>query len=148
MYTSQLLGITIALVGASMANPVPQMDNVAAIGDLDGRDVIYDPTATSPSACTTVIPILPSWTWGPTRTIWTTTTTATKDVDCGRCTAIARTYFPFGVPPVVIFTTTTTVAGPSPTTVLRCGKPTGIASAAPGPAVTKAPEHTLTPSAL
>ncbi|OAQ62207.1 hypothetical protein VFPPC_07140 [Pochonia chlamydosporia 170] len=148
MYARQLVVLALALATSTMANPVPRVDNAEDLEDTEVRDVFQKSTAAKTPGCTTVIPILPAWTWGPTRTIWTTTTTATAHVDCGLCTAIARTYLNLGVPPVVIFNDTTTVAVPSTTTVLRCATTTSIATATPASAVSKLPVSTPTPKAV
>lgn len=83
-----------------------------------------DPTALEepqPSQCQSVLPILPKFTFGPTRTIFTTTTTHTSTVDCGICEDVVPMIVPLGIPPVVLFNATTTASTPLVTTEYECG---------------------------
>lgn len=64
-------------------------------------------------------------TFGPTRTVWTTTETATSSLDCGGCSHLTVDMIPLGVPPVVIFKETTTLAQPTTTTVFCCATSLG-----------------------
>lgn len=72
--------------------------------------------------CTSTAMIFPTFTFGPVRTVYTATTTATHLVDCGACDHLALSRVHLGVGPVAFFTTTTTAATPSTTTALKCGK--------------------------
>ncbi|CAH0058573.1 unnamed protein product [Clonostachys solani] len=74
-----------------------------------------------PSQCQSVLPILPKFTFGPTRTVFTTTTTHTSTVDCGICEDVVPVIVPLGIPPVVLFTATTTASTPYVTTEYECG---------------------------
>ncbi|CAG9977929.1 unnamed protein product [Clonostachys byssicola] len=74
-----------------------------------------------PSQCQSVLPILPKFTFGPTRTIFTTTTTHTSTVDCGFCEDVVPVMMPLGIPPVVLFNATTTASIPYVTTEYECG---------------------------
>ncbi|EFY85768.1 hypothetical protein J3458_005360 [Metarhizium acridum] len=102
MRTPQLLALAVALATSTMANPVP------------------NPAAADEPACTTTMIMGPKWTSGPTRTVWTSTTTATSEVDCGGCNDVTQSTLFLGVGPVVEFTTTTTMAEPSTTTAYAC----------------------------
>ncbi|KAK5993969.1 hypothetical protein PT974_07407 [Cladobotryum mycophilum] len=94
------------------ANPVPAFQD---------QDLVNDGLATE--HCTTTIESFAAFTHGPTRTIWTTTATSTSLVDCHGCDTLATSYAHFGPGPVVMFSTTITVAEPSITTVFQCGPP-------------------------
>ncbi|VUC22408.1 unnamed protein product [Clonostachys rosea] len=76
-----------------------------------------------PSQCQSVLPILPKFTFGPTRTVFTTTTTHTVTVDCGICEDVVPVLLPLGIPPVVLFNATTTATIPYVTTEYECGSP-------------------------
>ncbi|KAJ2968334.1 hypothetical protein NQ176_g9229 [Zarea fungicola] len=43
----------------------------------------------------------PHFTWGPTRTVWTSTTTVTQEVDCGGCSDLQIFHIPSGPGPAV-----------------------------------------------
>ncbi|GAB0133427.1 hypothetical protein EsDP_00001837 [Epichloe bromicola] len=131
MYAGQLIGFAMAMTSAANANPDPQTDKA-------GDEVIA-----SPPGCTKTIFGIPPWTAGLTRTIWTTTTTSTKYVDCGGCTAVAESYFPYGPGPVLLFTTAVTAAEPKTTSVLACGKPDCLSGT--GNHTTERPQCTPTP---
>ncbi|QPH04694.1 hypothetical protein C2857_001904 [Epichloe festucae Fl1] len=131
MYAGQLIGFAMAMASAANANPDAQTYNAG------------DEHEASPPGCTKTIFGIPPWTAGPTRTIWTTTTTSTKYVDCGGCTAVARSYLPLGPGPVLLFTTTVTAAEPKTTSVLACGKPDCLSST--GNYTTERSQYTLAP---
>ncbi|QUC15961.1 uncharacterized protein UV8b_00202 [Ustilaginoidea virens] len=105
MRSPQMLSLAVALAAVATANPLPEQEA---------------PTG----GCTKTIAVLPPFTWGPTSTVWTTTTTLTRPVDCGGCTSVATRDIEVGPGPVVFFTTTVTATGPSTTTVLACATPT------------------------
>ncbi|KAH6880378.1 hypothetical protein B0T10DRAFT_551613 [Thelonectria olida] len=96
------------IVGLISGNPLP----------TDGPDSNNE--IRNSDTCPTTIHILPPMTAGPTRTVWTTTSTQTVTIDCGGCTTYSVSYVHLGPGPVVIYTTTTTVAQPSVTTALKC----------------------------
>jgi hypothetical protein len=70
--------------------------------------------------CTKLLLQLPQFTFGPTRTEWTETETFTESIDCSGCPNLVHSFLPLGVPPVAIFTTTTTAGTPTTTTVFAC----------------------------
>jgi hypothetical protein len=148
MRTSQILALAMAMAGTTLAKPVPPTEDgavasvtyhsqlpvaqaaptvVARAGTDEGAKASvphllpsFLPRAAGGDGCTTTLPILAAWTWGPTRTFWTATSTTTHYLDCGHCTAVATTFLNVGVPPVVIFRATTTAADATTTTVLGC----------------------------
>lgn len=63
----------------------------------------------------------PHYTWGPTLTIWTSTTTVTEKINCEGCTSVQLDYLHFGPGPVISFNTTVTAATPSTLKVPACG---------------------------
>lgn len=88
------------------------------------QDVDAPPEATpapSTSGCTKQLFHAQAFTWGPVRTIWTSTATVTRKVNCGPCTALQLNYFPQGPGPVVFFPTTVTATTASTTTIPVCG---------------------------
>ncbi|PHH63751.1 hypothetical protein CDD81_5516 [Ophiocordyceps australis] len=107
--------LAVALAGLASAQAIPSDDDVYPIV-LTNTNV--PATATQ---CTTVLPLFPHITLGPTRTVWTSTATATQSLDCAGCSKLTISYLPLGVPPVAIFHTTVTAAEPTTTTVLACG---------------------------
>ncbi|OAA46151.1 hypothetical protein NOR_02904 [Metarhizium rileyi] len=132
MHTSKFLGLALALVTSTIANPVPQ----------GGRNehVEFEAREDASPGCMKTMPLIEAFTWGPVETIWTTTTTTTHSVDCGTCTAVTSNYLHFGPGPVIFFTKTTTVAEPSTSIVLACAEPTGAVHA-PGSATTNGPVY-------
>ncbi|KAM3515920.1 hypothetical protein MY11210_000460 [Beauveria gryllotalpidicola] len=101
-----LVAILAAAAGTALATPI------------DARD----------ETCTTTVMRAAQYTWGPTDTVWTSTTTATEEVDCHGCDAVQTAYWPMGPGPVVFFSTTVTAATPSTATTLVCrSTPTGDA---------------------
>jgi hypothetical protein len=100
--TSHVLLTILAAAGTALATPI------------DARDAAVE------EPCTTTAMRVPTFTWGPTETVWTSTATATQEVDCNGCDAVQVSYFPFGPGPVVFFTTTVTAATASTTTELVC----------------------------
>ncbi|PHH80032.1 hypothetical protein CDD82_2016 [Ophiocordyceps australis] len=106
--------IAVALAGLVSAQAIP--------GD-DGYPIVLTNANAPPTAtqCTTVLPLFPHITMGPTRTVWTSTATHTQSIDCAGCSKLTISYLPLGVPPVAIFKTTVTAATPTTTTVLACG---------------------------
>ncbi|KAG6016241.1 hypothetical protein E4U54_001912 [Claviceps lovelessii] len=76
------------------------------------------------AGCTLTMWELPQFNLGPTRTVYTTTTTATDAVDCGICTAVTTALFPDGPGPVAHFTTTVTEPYPTTVTDYKCATPT------------------------
>lgn len=131
MYAGQLIGLAMAMASPASANPDPQTDKAG------------DEHEASPPGCTKTIFGIPPWTTGPTRTIWTTTTTSTKYVDCGGCTAVAKSFLPLGPGPVLLFTTTVTAAEPRTTSVLACGEPDCLSGV--GNHTIGRPQYTLKP---
>ncbi|KAM4062129.1 hypothetical protein HRG_008978 [Hirsutella rhossiliensis] len=123
-----LLAIAACLAAVS-ANPLPA-NEAAAIPEAEML-VKEQPDAVRASECTTTVPVFPTFTFGPVRTVYTTTTTATHLVDCGGCNHLALSYVHLGVGPVVFFTTTTTAQTPAATTVLECGNRPAEATPAP-----------------
>lgn len=61
-----------------------------------------------------------SFTFGPTSTVYTTTSTVTESIDCGTCNKVKPTVLAFGPGPVVHFEATTTVAEPALETAYVC----------------------------
>lgn len=113
MMVSQIL-VALVAVGAAMAKPV-------------ATNAGLEPTRagdSSPSSCARTVFHAPQFTWGPTKTVWTSTTTATKAVYCGGCDELEITTLAFGPGPVVFFTTIVTASTASTTTVLVCDAPT------------------------
>ncbi|KAJ4159120.1 uncharacterized protein LMH87_008035 [Akanthomyces muscarius] len=110
---SQIL-VALAAVGAAMAKPVAP--NAAPEPTRAGDS--------SPSSCVHTVFHAPQYTWGPTETVWTSTATVTKEVDCGGCEELETTTLVFGPGPVVFFTTTVTASTASTTTVQVCGAAT------------------------
>jgi hypothetical protein len=147
MLTSHLFALAAALLGSSMASPVPQPGNAevrpmqpstTAIASLEnlpnldtGRPAPKAPATTS-APCTMIVPIADPWTWGPIRTIFTRTDTTTIGIDCGSCTAIDFVNWG-GVQPVPIFNETVTAEVASTLTVYDCAKPTPSPTAAATP---------------
>ncbi|KAM0257866.1 hypothetical protein ACHAQJ_004170 [Trichoderma viride] len=74
--------------------------------------------------CTARVLQVPKLNLGPTRTIFTTTTTASRIVNCGTCTNASPVPIPLGVPPVAIFHTTVTATEPFTATELVCSSMT------------------------
>ncbi|KAL7902630.1 hypothetical protein HDV63DRAFT_24536 [Trichoderma sp. SZMC 28014] len=74
--------------------------------------------------CTARVLQVPKLNIGPTRTIFTTTTTTDRIVNCGTCTNNSPIPIPLGVPPVAVFKTTITAVEPYTETELVCGTPT------------------------
>lgn len=129
MHAAQLIGLVAVMAASVQGNPVPQMDDEPNMAARDAYE----------AGCTLTVPIFPPFTAGPTYTVWTTTTTKTRHVDCGSCTAVTTSHLPFGPGPVVFFTTTVTATEPRKTTVLACGKPE------PPTPLTDKPEYSLAP---
>ncbi|KAM0486175.1 hypothetical protein ACHAPX_000877 [Trichoderma viride] len=73
--------------------------------------------------CTARVLQVPKLNIGPTRTIFTTTVTTDRIVNCGTCTNNSPTPIPLGVPPVAVFKTTVTAVEPYTETELVCGTP-------------------------
>ncbi|EQL03406.1 hypothetical protein OCS_00865 [Ophiocordyceps sinensis CO18] len=121
-----LVAIAACLATVS-ANPLPAGE---------AEMLANSPDVARASDCTTTVAIFPTFTFGPVRTVYTATTTATHLVDCGGCDHLALSYIHLGVGPVVFFTTTVTAPTPAVTTVLECGAPYGAAARA-----TPAPEQ-------
>ncbi|KAM3504422.1 hypothetical protein MY10362_003583 [Beauveria mimosiformis] len=108
---SHVLLTILAAAGAALATPIHVRD-VAAVEE----------------SCTTTMMQAPHYTFGPTSTVWTETATATQEVDCGGCDAVATSEMYFGPGPVVIYSTTVTAATPWTTTEWVCSStPTGDA---------------------
>lgn len=107
------LGLIAALVAAS---PLP------SAGALDGP---Y--SNTKASACISLMPQIMGLDNGPTLTVWTATMTTTNLIDCVACSDALLSQVPLGVPPVVIFSATTTAPGTLVTTVVDCSRPTILA---------------------
>ncbi|KAH6610136.1 hypothetical protein Trco_000156 [Trichoderma cornu-damae] len=82
--------------------------------------------------CTARILQAPEFNLGPTRTVYTTTTTALRIVNCGACTNVSPISIPLGVPPVAVFTTTITAKEPYTDTEFVCGTTTDAPSRATG----------------
>lgn len=70
--------------------------------------------------CGRIIHKVAAFTFGPTKTVWTTTETVTQTVDCGECGRVEITQIPMGPGLVIFFENTTTVAEPSLTTTYVC----------------------------
>ncbi|KJZ79448.1 hypothetical protein HIM_00917 [Hirsutella minnesotensis 3608] len=116
-----------ACVASVSANPMPAAE-AAVVKDFG---VVEQPAA---SHCTTTVAVLPHFTAGPVKTVWTSTETAIRIMDCGACDAVDLRYIPLGPGPVVFFTTTVTAATPSITNVLQCAGPSAApAQATPAP---------------
>ncbi|KID88700.1 hypothetical protein MGU_04043 [Metarhizium guizhouense ARSEF 977] len=115
MRTPQLLALAVALATSTMANPVPEMGN-----DLAARGALNNPAAPDEPGCTTTQVMFPQFTAGPTSTVWTSTATFTKSVDCGGCNEVQKSTLNMGPGPVVFFTTTVTAETASTTTVYAC----------------------------
>lgn len=73
--------------------------------------------------CTATIFSVPSIDLGPTRTVYTTTTTTPRTVHCGNCTNASPVPLPVGVPPVALFTTTVTATEAYTEAELVCSTP-------------------------
>ncbi|PTB43490.1 hypothetical protein M441DRAFT_56487 [Trichoderma asperellum CBS 433.97] len=140
------LSIKAALVAASLAyittgNPLPQggiitgqpprfqnakrdgggVDEMMEFLDFEnGSGVLVQ----GDEDCTARVLQVPKLNIGPTRTIFTTTTTTDRIIDCGPCTNNSPIPIPLGVPPVAIFKTTVTAVEPYTETELVCGTPT------------------------
>ncbi|KAM3440981.1 hypothetical protein MY4824_001765 [Beauveria thailandica] len=109
---SHVLVTILAAAGAALATPMEVRDAAAAVEE----------------SCTHTVMKAPSWTSGPTSTVWTETATETQEVDCSGCNAVATSYMYFGPGPVVFFTTTETATTPTTTTEMVCSStPTGDA---------------------
>ncbi|RFU76808.1 hypothetical protein TARUN_5394 [Trichoderma arundinaceum] len=78
--------------------------------------------------CTARVLQVPKINLGPTRTVFTTTKTTSRVVNCGTCTNASPVPIPLGVPPVAIFTTTITAKEPFTETELVCGNTTSTPS--------------------
>ncbi|KAM0465063.1 hypothetical protein ACHAPV_002058 [Trichoderma viride] len=78
--------------------------------------------------CTARVLQVPKLNIGPTRTIFTTTTTTDRIVNCGTCTNNSPIPIPLGVPPVAVFKTTITAVEPYTETELVCGTPSPSSS--------------------
>ncbi|KND91651.1 hypothetical protein TOPH_03687 [Tolypocladium ophioglossoides CBS 100239] len=134
-------GLLLALAGLAPANPLPPRDDVNANAErgqdfavvLDNDHAGASASASASGECTKLILKAPDWTWGPTKTLWTTTATSTRIIDCGGCDKYTMSYLFFGVPPVVIFDATTTATGPSITIEVKCGHPTATITSTPAP---------------
>lgn len=120
---------------AAVMTPAP----VAAERRQPGLDNDDKSSATS---CPKRLFHAPHFTWGPTRTVWTSTTTVTQEVDCGGCSDLQIVHLPFGPGPAVFFNTTVTATTASTTTVAACGgtgtaavvgKRVGIGASTEGP---------------
>lgn len=147
MAPSLNLCIVLALAGLASANPLPPRDDVS-INAESGQEFAFlldnDRSGDSPGQCPKVVVRAPVWTWGPTRTVWTTTATATQIIDCGGCDQLTISDLFLGHGPVVFFTATTTATEPSITTELKCGHPT--ATSAPTSLYHLAPAVEATPA--
>ncbi|KOS22652.1 hypothetical protein ESCO_003640 [Escovopsis weberi] len=82
------------------------------------------------TACTATVLALPDVHLGPTSTVFPSTSTAIRSVDCGACAAVTTSQFRVGVLPVVQFTATVTADAPATVTSFACAE-----SGAPTPAV-------------
>lgn len=165
LYVGLALSTIVSLVaGNPLPNPVDKKDVAADLGPVhaaptrqpgpprighppravleERRVAVAAAAVATATSCPKLIPYLPKLTWGPTKTVWTTTSTHTNTIDCGPCSTYSLLYVPIGVPPVIIFTTTTTAVAPSVTTVLECGEPASTDAEPTG-----RPVYTLTPSA-
>ncbi|GJN70651.1 hypothetical protein VFPFJ_08847 [Purpureocillium lilacinum] len=121
-----------------MAPSLPQLLATALLGSLcvsASPRVVHDSLTDSPtftskhsgynktmmsSSCPHKIMKKHDFTWGPTSTVWTATTTTTHHVDCGPCTALHVSRVHLGVGPQIIYTTTVTATVPTTTTMYAC----------------------------
>ncbi|RDA92156.1 hypothetical protein CP533_5609 [Ophiocordyceps camponoti-saundersi (nom. inval.)] len=71
-------------------------------------------------SCHKMLPLVMPINLGPVRTVWTTTTTTTRSIECSACPEVTVSWLFLGVPPVARFTTTTTAKTASTTSVLAC----------------------------
>ncbi|KAL9489581.1 hypothetical protein ACSS6W_001858 [Trichoderma asperelloides] len=94
--------------------------------------------------CTARVLQVPKLNIGPTRTIFTTTTTTDRIIDCGPCTNNSPIPIPLGVPPVAIFKTTVTAVEPYTETELVCGTAKATAITSVSAKVTKESITTVT----
>ncbi|KAG6176718.1 hypothetical protein E4U25_007403 [Claviceps purpurea] len=145
MHAANIMGLALAIamqqLGA-VARPADPVDPNSPPVDLQPGDGDFIklpwPPATKTLGCTTTLYELPPFIWGPTRTIWTTTTTSTESINCGPCTAVTTAIIPDGPGPVVHFNTTITEKRPSPATAFACKTSDGH--------VATIPTHTPTPT--
>jgi hypothetical protein len=119
-----------ALASIAVANPLPQGGTIAR-----GEGVVDEMTEYADfendsgvllkrdDDCTARVLQVPKINIGPTRTIFTTTTTTDRIVNCGTCTNNSPIPIPLGVPPVAVFKTTITAVEPYTETELVCGTP-------------------------
>lgn len=109
-----------ALLYIAAGSPLPQggADEMMEYVDFgDDSGVLYQ----GYGDCTARVLEVPKLNIGPTRTIFTTTTTTDRIVNCGTCTNNSPIPIPLGVPPVAVFKTTVTAVEPYTTTELVCG---------------------------
>ncbi|KAL7923075.1 hypothetical protein ACQKWADRAFT_66410 [Trichoderma austrokoningii] len=97
--------------------------------------------------CTARVLQVPKLNIGPTRTIFTTTTTTDRIVNCGTCTNHSPIPIPLGVPPVAVFSATVTAVEPYTETELVCGTSTTTSPSSAKPATATTTTITTTASA-
>ncbi|KAG5957478.1 hypothetical protein E4U58_005984 [Claviceps cyperi] len=139
MYAANIIGLALALAmqqPGAVARPADPAD--LQLGDGDFIKLPWPP-ATQTLGCTTTLYRFLPFIWGPTRTIWTTTTTSTESINCGPCTAVTTAIIPDGPGPVVQFNTTITEKRPSPATAFACATSEGYL-------MTMHPPHTSIPT--
>ncbi|RDA84339.1 hypothetical protein CP532_4959 [Ophiocordyceps camponoti-leonardi (nom. inval.)] len=85
----------------------------------------------SPTSCKRTLPLIMPINLGPVRTVWTTTTTTTRFIECSACPQVTVSWLFLGVPPVARFTTTTTASTASTTSVLACSSYPAAAAETP-----------------
>ncbi|KAG6054426.1 hypothetical protein E4U17_003795 [Claviceps sp. LM77 group G4] len=139
MYAANIIGLALAIAmqqPGAVARPADPVD----VQPVDGDFIKLPwPPATQTLGCTTTLYTFPPFIWGPTRTIWTTTTTSTDYIECGPCTAVTTSVVPDGPGPVVHFNTTITEKKPSPATAFACATSEGNVAII-------LPPHTPTPT--
>ncbi|KAG6064504.1 hypothetical protein E4U32_000205 [Claviceps aff. humidiphila group G2b] len=139
MYAANIIGLALA-IAAQQPGAVAQPADPVHLQSGDGDFIKFPwPPATKTLGCTTTLYELPPFIWGPTRTIWTTTTTSTESINCGPCTAVTTAIIPDGPGPVVHFNTTITEKKPSLATAYAC-------ATSEGDVATVLPPHTPTPT--
>ncbi|KAL7795157.1 hypothetical protein V8C37DRAFT_45459 [Trichoderma ceciliae] len=108
---------------------VRRLDEAMDFVDFDDdAGVLFQGDEDDGENCTARVFQVPKINLGPTRTVFTTTTTASRIVDCGTCTNASPIPIPLGVPPVAIFKTTVTAKEPYTETELVCGATTNAPS--------------------
>ncbi|KAG5950828.1 hypothetical protein E4U53_004326 [Claviceps sorghi] len=119
MFGAKLIGLVAAVAVAVVADEGHKGERVISLPGPFRPDPLFK-QGPQTKGCTYTVYTAHPWNLGPTRTLYTTTTTTTDGVNCGVCDHVTAKPFPDGPGPVAHFTTTIVAATPTTVEAFTC----------------------------